>query len=273
MSDPQAAQTTNELPTPRTLETRHVSDVVSVGEAAVALGVNERAIRRAIQRGDLEATKQGRSFQITLEALDHFRTVLGQSPRVQPKLRLVEPVPEDPGEFSPFPIPVPGMDEIGRILLPAPVTLFVGRHREIPELKALLLRDDVRFITLTGPGGVGKTRLALQAARDVATEFLDGAAFVPLASVQDPDLVPASIGKALGVMDGDGHSPAARLTAALRERQMLLILDNFEHLAHMNATASSSVIDLLTSCPGIKILVTSRSLLRLSGEHAFVVPR
>ena len=88
----------------------------------------------------------------------------------------------------------------------------------------------MRLITLTGPGGVGKTRLALQAARDVATEFLDGAVFVPLAAVRDPDLVPSTVAKALGLLDGDGKSPAARLTAALRDRQMLLILDNFEHL-------------------------------------------
>ena len=237
-----------------------------------ALGLNERAIRRAIQRGDLVAVKQGRSFKITLEALDDFRTVLGQLPRIQPKLRLVEPVTEDPGGISPFPIPVSGMDEIGRILLPAPVTLFVGRGRETSQLRALLLRNDVRLITLTGPGGAGKTRLALQVAREVATEFLDGAAFVPLASVQNPDLVPITVAKVLGVMDGDGQSPAARLSAALRDRQMLLILDNFEHLTHLSASASSSVIDMLTSCPGLKVLVTSRSLLRLSGEHVFAVP-
>ena len=184
---------------------------------------------------------------------------------------------ESLGTNGPLPVPLFGTaDQLGRIALPAPLTLFVGRAREIPAIQALLLNDDVRLITLTGPGGVGKTRLALQVARDVATEFLDGAVFVPLAAVGDPDLVPSTVAKAVGLQDGDGESLAARLMAALRDRQLLLILDNFEHLAHLPAQAnsgpSSLVTELLTSCPEVKILVTSRTPLRLSGEHAFVVP-
>ncbi len=112
--------------------------------------------------------------------------------------------------------------------------------------------------------------------RDVATGFLDGAVFVPLAVLRDPELVAATVTKALGLLDGDGQSPAARLTAALRDRQMLLILDNFEQLALAQAqeiaSAGSLVMEVLTFCPEVKILVTSRTLLRLSGERAFVVP-
>src|SRR4051812_25769948 len=166
---------------------------------------------------------------------------------------------EPSGTISPAPVPLFGAaDLLGRIALPAPLTLFVGRTREVPALSTLILSNDVRLITLTGPGGVGKTRLALQAARGVATEFLDGAVFVPLAAVRDPELVPSVVATTLGLLDGDGQAAAARLTAALREREMLLILDNFEHLqaapSSAGAGAGALVTDLLTACPGVKIL-------------------
>jgi predicted ATPase/DNA-binding CsgD family transcriptional regulator len=163
-------------------------------------------------------------------------------------------------------------DAPGEPTLPAPLNPFIGRASEIASLSSLLLRRDVRLVTLTGPGGVGKTRLALQVAREVAAEFLDGAVFVPLASVPSPDLAPAALTKALGLTEIDTPAPTVRLIAALKERESLLILDNVEHLALAGEETGSLVTDLLTACPGLTIVTTSRIPLRLTGEHTYIVP-
>jgi excisionase family DNA binding protein len=247
-----------------------VSGFVSASAAATALGVNERTIRRAIQRGELAAIKHGRSFQIPVTALDEFREARGQPRSSRPRLRLVEPVPADVEEAPAGSLPVPLLppEHIRRSALPSSLTPFFGRGREIAALQALLARDDVRLLTLTGPGGIGKTRLALEAARGVSDAFADGAVFAPLAAVRDPAVVPSAIVQALGMLESDYLPPAERLAATLRDRRLLLILDNFEHVA----AASSLVTALLEGCPGLTVLVTSRSLLKVSGEHAFVVP-
>ena len=134
----------------------------------------------------------------------------------------------------------------------------------------MLRGDGVRLVTLTGPGGVGKTRLALETAGKAAPEFADGAAFVALASVREPSRVASAIAQALGLRESDAQPAAARVTSALRDRELLLILDNFEHV--FGPATSALIVTLLTTCPGLKLLVTSRSLLHLSGEHAFTVP-
>jgi predicted ATPase/class 3 adenylate cyclase len=152
--------------------------------------------------------------------------------------------------------------------LPVQLTSMVGRERELSAICDLLNRSEVRLITLTGPGGIGKTRLSLQLASEALDDFADGVWFVPLASISDPGLIAATIANVLEVSETPGHSAIDALKAYLRPKQMLLVLDNFEHLI----AAASLVADLLLACPGINVVVTSRSTLRVTGEHEFAVP-
>src|SRR5215217_2576473 len=148
------------------------------------------------------------------------------------------------------------------------LTPFIGREREVEEVKQRLLHPDVRLLTLTGPGGVGKTRLGLEVARQVMDQFEEGVCFVALAPISDPVLAPSAIAQALQIKQGAGQSVAEALEQYLRERQQLLLLDNFERLLE----AGPPVAQLLAACPRLKLLVTSRVVLRLQGEHNYEVP-
>ena len=150
--------------------------------------------------------------------------------------------------------------------LPRQLTSFVGRERELSEVRRLLGAN--RLLTLTGTGGSGKTRLSIELASEVACEFPDGVYFVPLAPLSDPGLVASSIAQNLGLRAASDRALMDRLVSYLRERQILIVLDNYEHLLG----GVSLVVDLLKATRAVHFLVTSRCPLRVSGEQEYPVP-
>jgi len=153
--------------------------------------------------------------------------------------------------------------------LPTQPNAFIGRTRELADTQALLERDDVRLLTLIGTGGTGKTRLALQLAAAVVDQFDHGVFFVSLAPVRDWELVAPTIARTLGLREQPGESVLETLTEYLRDRELLLLLDNFEQVL----AATPAMAGLLSSAPGLRLLVTSRTPLRLRGERAYRVPQ
>ena len=155
--------------------------------------------------------------------------------------------------------------------IPVQRTRFVGREKEVAAAKELLLRQDVRLVTVTGPGGIGKTRLAVEVASGLVERFPGGIHFVPLSPLSDPGLITSVIVQTLGIGEAGSQSPLEILKKNLQDSlraPMLLLLDNFEHLIQ----AAPTVAELLAMGPNLKILVTSRAALHVYGEHEFPVP-
>jgi predicted ATPase len=170
-------------------------------------------------------------------------------------------------EPAPTEAPAEPSSVAARGRLPASVTALIGRDREVAEVGAMLAQDSTRLVTLVGPGGIGKTRLAMEVAAHVGEDYLEGVFFVPLAPVAQADLVVSAIAQTLGVRD-EGDVPLLdKLAIALRHAHRLLVLDNFEHVLD----AAPLLAQILAAAPNLKLLVTSRVLLRLSAEHSYGV--
>jgi predicted ATPase/class 3 adenylate cyclase len=162
----------------------------------------------------------------------------------------------------------PPLKTLYRTNLPVPATPFLGRGGELAEVVELLSRDSVRILTLTGPGGTGKTRLALQAAAEAADSFPDGVFWVPLAPLRDPDLVLPSLARALAVAEEPGRAIEDTIASHLNGKSLLVLLDNVEHLL----PPAAERIAALRSSNGSRLLVTSRERLRIGGEQTWPVP-
>src|SRR5207237_7111985 len=161
----------------------------------------------------------------------------------------------------------PAVDELSGISLPLALTVLVGRDADVETLRHWLADPAARLITLTGPGGVGKTRLALELARAIAEEGSTRVIFVSLAPIQDPAFVASAIAEALGLVDVSARDLPRRARAACEDHPTLLMLDNFEHVLD----AAPLVADLLTSVTALRLLVTSRAPIRVRGEREYTL--
>jgi predicted ATPase len=151
--------------------------------------------------------------------------------------------------------------------LPVQPTPLIGREKEVATVEHLLRREEVRLLTLTGPGGIGKTRMALQVAAELSDRFADGVFFVNLAPISDPTFVVPTIAQTLELRETGEQPLLDLLQASLRDKQLLLLVDNFEQVL----SVASQLADLLAACPKLKVLVTSRFVLHLRGEQEFTV--
>jgi predicted ATPase/DNA-binding SARP family transcriptional activator len=232
-------------------------------ELLLAIDPTIEAAHRALMRGYVAAGQRDRALRQYERCATALERELGLGPDAETRAlhaAILDTAPET--ELQPSLVTGPFNN------LPTPPTAIVGRDREVERLRGTLWRQDVRLVTLTGPGGVGKTRLALEVASGLVADFADGVAFVPLAAVRDAGLVLQAITSTLGVSEERDVSLAATLKAYLRQRELLLVLDNFEQVLD----AATEIGDLLASCASLTVLVTSRERLHLRGEHLHEVP-
>ncbi|HTZ75334.1 MAG TPA: tetratricopeptide repeat protein [Candidatus Aquilonibacter sp.] len=215
-------------------------------------------LRRALNDRDQRILKTvpRRGYQFTAYVMQHSAQPEAASPPGAPGVSTQrEKLPTDPAAAR-------------RIELPTSRTSLVGRDREIAEVCDLLLRQDIRLLNLTGAGGAGKTRLAVAAASAVSDDFTAGVQFVGLASITRPDLAASAIAKALGIQQAANRAVPELIAQQLEDqRPFLLLLDNFEQVL----PAASIVAEMLTLCPSLKVLATSRARLRIYGEQEFPV--
>jgi predicted ATPase/DNA-binding CsgD family transcriptional regulator len=225
-----------------------------------------RAYRK--HEGTLHRVYLGKSEELTLERLNSAAVSLVS----QQAATEDEREPGRPVQFQPMEVPDDRRKTLERLpshasLLPQPLTSLIGREREVAAACTLLARPEVRLLTLTGTAGVGKTRLGLAIASELREDFPDGVCFVSLAPLQEHELVLPTIAQALGLHGSRTRAPLEVLQAALRERHLLLVLDNFEQVIE----AAPSLVELLSACPHLILVVTSREVLHVRGEREFPV--
>ncbi len=213
------------------------------GLSARAISDIERGLRRAPYRATVELLSRALGLSPAEYAALEGTAARRRGPRTAP--------------------PVSSSSELPILLTP-----LIGREQEVATAVSLLRRAGVRLLTLTGAGGTGKTRVGLEVAAEVAGDFADGVAFVRLASVSDPRLVLPAVARTLGLDDIPGRPWPERLVDVLRDKHLLLVLDNLEHLL----AAAPSVAELLKRCPRLAVLATSRAPLRVSGERELQLP-
>jgi predicted ATPase/DNA-binding SARP family transcriptional activator len=244
-------------------------DILDWGERWIKLGQKPEPAYRALMRahaakGDM--SKVAATYERCVKSLREFG--IGPSEQTRALYERLKAGKEnlETGPASPVPLGEK-RKESPKTNLPVPLTSFIGREREIEEVKHLL--STTRLLTLTGSGGIGKTRLAIRAAKDLIRSYKDGVWWVELAPLIDETLVPQAVARVLGVREFPGQPLTESVKNFLREKQLLLVLDNCEHLI---AACAQLAHDLLTHCADLRILTTSREALGMMGETTFHVP-
>ncbi len=217
------------------------------------------------QAGRLQTAYLGRSAELSVTRLEVIAAALAEG--IDTRGGQVLARAQVPALHAPL-LQEAGTELRLRHNLPRPLTSLMGREQEVAAAGALLRRPEVRLLSMVGTAGVGKTRLALQVATDLLDDFADGVLFVALAPLRDPDLVLSTVAQALGLRIIGDQSFLDQLKTHLRDKQCLLLLDNFEQVIE----SAPHLSGLLEACQGVKLLVTSREVLHLRAEHQFSVP-